>query len=86
MIERRIRNDLSIFGKVIWFYASRSTTKVIHLIRRLAELHRDRKKDLHMVSLDTVKTHDRVQREVLWEYLERNEAPKTYIQVVKNMY
>ena len=65
MIERWLRKDISISENQCDFIPGRSTTEAIHFIRRLTELYKVRKKDLHMVFIDLKKAYDRIPREVL---------------------
>jgi len=46
----------------------------------------DKKKDVHMVSIDLEKALDRVPRKLHWSCLERKDASFVYIRLIKGMY
>jgi len=86
VIERRLQKDIPISENQFGFTSGRSTTEVIYLFKRLMGLYKDRKVDLHMVSIDLEKAYDRVPREVLWECLQKKGVSPLYIRLIKDIY
>ena len=69
MIKRIIRQETVIRETQFGFMPRRSTIKAIHVLRRLMEKYKERKKDLHMVFIDLDKMYNSIPRRVIWDSL-----------------
>lgn len=47
--EQKLRHQTNVSEKPIWFTPEKSTLEVIYILRRLREMFREKKRDLHMV-------------------------------------
>ena len=71
VIQKKLRRYIAMSDKQFDFMVGRSTIEVIHLIRRLMEFWRNRKKEFPMVFIYLEKAYDILAREVFWSCLEK---------------
>ncbi|KAD3641274.1 hypothetical protein E3N88_30498 [Mikania micrantha] len=86
MIETRLRRETQVIENQFGFMPGRLTTEAIHILRRIMERYREKKRDLHMVFTDLEKAYDSVPRQVIWDSLERRSIPWRYIELIKDTY
>ena len=60
--------------------------ETIYHLRRVIEKYREKKKNIHMVFINLEKAYNRMSRDIIWWVLEKKEATKGYIDVIRNMY
>ena len=65
VIEIFMRRFIFILENQFGFMPGRFIMKAIHLMRHAMKYYRDRQRDLHMVFIYLVTTHNKVPREVL---------------------
>jgi hypothetical protein len=70
VIETRLRKQTQVSVNQFGFMPGRSTTEAIHILRRLMEKYREKKRDLHMLFIDLEKVYDSVPRRLIRESLE----------------
>ena len=49
------------------------------------ELHREQKKDLHLVFIDLEKAYDKIPRKVMWWALENHKVLTKYVAFIKDI-
>ncbi|XP_076917998.1 uncharacterized protein LOC143578243 [Bidens hawaiensis] len=86
VIEARIRRETQVKVNQFGFMLGRSITEAIHILRRLMEKYRDKKRDPHMVFIDLEKAYDSVPRQLLWDSLEGRGVPEKYVDIVRDMH
>ncbi|MFS7997302.1 putative RNA-directed DNA polymerase [Helianthus anomalus] len=86
IIETRIRRETQVTVNQFGFMPGRSTTEAIHILRRLMEKYREKKRDLHMVFIDLEKAYDSVPRRLIWDSLEIRGVSGKYIDLIRDMY
>ena len=86
VIERRIRQKTVIRENQFGFMPGRSTIETIHVVRRLMEKYRERKKDLHILFIDLEKVYDSIPRRIIWDSLKARGISSVYIDAIRDMY
>ncbi|KAL6527094.1 hypothetical protein OROGR_016184 [Orobanche gracilis] len=81
-----VRKEVDISENQFGFMPGRSSTEAIHLVRRLMEKFRERRRDLHMVFIDLEKTYDSISRDVIWRSVEEKRVSLQYVRVIQDMY
>ena len=65
---------------------ARESLKSPSIQRQVMELHREQKKDLHLVFIDLEKAYDKIPRNVMWWALEKHKVPTKYVALIKDIY
>lgn len=86
VVKLRVRKGVAIFENHFRFILGLSTIEAIHLIMRLVEQYRERKKNLYLMFIDLEKAYNKVLREVMWRCLEDRGVSMAYTKVIKDMY
>ena len=86
VIERRVRERVTIDNMQFGFRSGRGTTDAIFIVRQVQEKFLAKDKELWMAFIDLEKAFDRVPREVLWWALRQAGVEEWIVTVIKAMY
>ncbi len=86
VLEKRLREHVSIGNYQFGFCPGRSTTGAIFIIRQLQEKYNQKKKNLYHIFVDLEKAFDRVPREVIEWALRKKEIPERMIRAIMALY
>ena len=86
VIEKRLREEVTISDEQFGFMPGRSTMDAIFALRQLMEKYREGRQKLHCVFIDLEKAYDRVPRAEVWNCMRLKKVSEKYIRVVQDMY
>ena len=86
VIDRRLRNEVSISPEQFGFIPGRSTTDAIFALRQLVEKYKEDQQNLHCIFIDLEKAYDRVTREEMWNCLREKRVCEKYVRLIQDMY
>ncbi|XP_055806841.1 uncharacterized protein LOC129875558 [Solanum dulcamara] len=81
VVEMMVMRGVSISENQFVFMSGWSTIETIHLMRRLVEKFRERKRNFCMVFIDLEKAYDKVLRNVFWRCMEAKGILMVYIDI-----
>ena len=86
VIDRRLRNVVTINEMQRGFMPGRTTMDAIFAIRTIVEKHLEKNKDVWAAFVDLEKAYDRVPRELIWWALRRQGVNEYLVKAVQTLY
>src|SRR5258706_542922 len=86
VMEKRVRNRVTLDDMQFGFRPGRGTTDAIFTVRQVQEKFIAKKRDLSMAFVDLEKAFDRVPRDVLWWALRQSGVEEWIVKVIQAMY
>jgi len=86
IIEKKVRDRVSIDDMQFGFRPGRGTTDAIFIVRQVQEKFVNKKQDLWMAFVDLEKAFDRVPREVVWWALRTMGIEEWIVRLIMSMY
>ena len=86
VIERKMRNLVSLDDIQFGFRLGRGTTDAIFIVRQIQEKYLTQKRDIWIAFVDLEKAFDRVSRDVSWWALRQSGVEEWIVRVIQSMY